>query len=523
MKHLIILLFLGLSVIFCSSCRNNRLKTNEEELVKEIILQEKEKEEAGKVISEKQLSDTLNWQSRTFRFKEDRSVDPLHPPLVIDIAGSLNNITENKLSDVASEIRYIRLESPPDSAFRKDVGFKYHLTDDYIIAINPFGILHYTQDGKFVNTIVKNEFTRIQVLPDKVIAHGDMTFKGAYNTTVRIVGNKLFYTYLNNIAGQKYLMEYDCSEIHIGQTTRYDPENPSQIIGQGQIIVDLNHGRVIPAPPQWYQGSMWSVSFDYIYQESDIFWIDNNNYSKKLSGNNYLLGIFNEQDDNMLGIFNRQGDTLSTFVQHERLVNYTKSLQRGTDRGIQYEYNGKMYFRNAFNDTVFQIIPPNRLLPIYVLDMGSYKVNRQQGVDPDFNLTGKIIPGQFAETNHYIFITFDKDGYDCPNTRKNKTVEIYHALYSKLNHQLSVIKGDPFNYSPEILENNIDGGIPVWPSSYMIGKNGELMISLKGKDLKDRIKSEQFKLSHAPEARKKELFQLAASVSDFENILMIVK
>lgn len=512
MKKLLFLSLLGLSLIIYSSCRNNRLKTDEKKLVKEIILQEKEKEEAEKVISGKQLSDPLNRQPKTLRFKENRSVDPSHPPLVIDIAGSLNNIIEIKLSDVASGIRYIRLESPPDSAFRKDVGFKYHLSDDYIIAINPFGILHYTHDGKFVNTIVKNEFTKIQVLPDKVIAHGDMTFKGAYNKTVRIEGNKLYYTYINNITGQEYLMEYDCSEIHIGQTTKYDPENPLQIIGQGHTIVDLNHGRVIPAPPQWYQGSMWSASFDFIYQESDIFWIDDNNYSKKLSGNNYMLGIFN-----------RQGDTLSTFVQHERLVNYTKSLQRGTDRGIQYEYNGKMYFRNAFNDTVFQIIPPNRLLPVYVLNMGSYKVTRQQGVDPAFNLTGKIIPGQFAETNHYIFITFEKDDYDCPNTRKNKTVKIYHALYSKLNHQLSVIKGDPFNYSPEILENDINGGMPVWPSSYMIGKNGELLISLKGKELKDRIKSEQFKLSSASETKKKELMQLAESVSDFENILMIVR
>ena len=77
--------------------------------------------------------------------------------------------------------------------------------------------------------------------------------------------------------------------------------------------------------------------------------------------------------------------------------------------------------------------------------------------------------------------------------------------------------------SPEILENNIDGGIPVWPSFYMIGKNGEILISLKGKDLKDRIISEQFKRSGAPEARKRELDQLATSVSDFENILMIVK
>jgi hypothetical protein len=169
------------------------------------------------------------------------------------------------------------------------------------------------------------------------------------------------------------------------------------------------------------------------------------------------------------------------------------------------------------------VIPPNRLLPIYVLKLGSYKVYKQLGVDPDFKLTGKIIPGEWAETKDYIFMTYSKDDYDCQVTRKKKSVKIYHAIYSKLNHQLSVIKSDPYDYTPEILKNNFDGGIPVWPSSYMIGNNGEMLISLKGKELKDRVKSEQFKVSKAPDAKKKELENLAGIVSNNEDILMIVK
>ena len=80
-------------------------------------------------------------------------------------------------------------------------------------------------------------------------------------------------------------------------------------------------------------------------------------------------------------------------------------------------------------------------------------------------LSGKIIPGQWAETNDLILMTFTKDDY-CQITRKRKSVKIYHAVYSKLNHELSVVNGDPFDYSPEILKNNFDGGIPVWPLSY---------------------------------------------------------
>ncbi len=105
-------------------------------------------------------------------------------------------------------------------------------------------------------------------------------------------------------------------------------------------------------------------------------------------------------------------------------------------------------------------------------------------------------------------------------------MKIYYALYSKINHQVSVIKGDPYDYSPEILVNDIDGGLPVWPyhqDTFIPGENGEIVFSLKGKDLKERIKSEQFRRSAAFELKKNELKQLAASVSDSEDILMIVK
>jgi hypothetical protein len=225
----------------------------------------------------------------------------------------------------------------------------------------------------------------------------------------------------------------------------------------------------------------------------------------------------------MMVILNNRGDTLSEFTRLERLNNYTKSLMRGTDDGTQYIQNGSLCFRPAFNDTVFKVIPPERLYPVYVLNLGEYKVTKQQGVDPDYKLAGKIIPEDWAETENYIFLSFTKDDYDCPNTRKNKTVKIYHAVYSKLNHLLTIIKGDPFNYSPEILENNIDSGVPVWPLSYMISKNGEIMFPIKGSELKERIKSNEFKLSRAPSEKKEELEKLAVSVSDNEDILMIIK
>ena len=494
-----ILLLLFISII---SCRNNRLKIDEEKLKLELLASGSSESASGKSIS----SDTSDHIKNGIMFKEDRSVDPLHPPFIIDFAGSLDNIKEIHLSDVFTEIRYIRIQPPPDSAFKNFMGFRYYLTDNSIIAFNVFGLIQYSRDGSYISTIVKNEFTKIEVTPNYIMSFYDMTFIGAYSPNLKTTGNKLFYSYLNNIAGQEYLMEYDCSEFQLGLTQKFDPENPDKILGSGKIIGDLNHGKAKYTPDKRNPGAEI-----YTIQATGMSWIDDNFYMKKLKG------------DDMMAIFNKDGDTLSAFTQHEKLINYTKNLQRGVDNGEQYEFNGKTFFRNAFNDTVFQVIPPNRLLPVYVFNVGNYKVSRQQGVDPGFDLTGKIIPQDYAETDNFIFLTFVKDGYDCPNSRKDKKVKIFHAVYSKSTRQLSVLKGDPFDYKPEILGNDIDGGRPVWPSSYMVSKNGEILIALKGKDLKERVKSEQFKSSAAPELKKNALKQLAASVSDSEDILMIVK
>jgi hypothetical protein len=496
------------------SCHHNRLKTNEKELAKEINIQEKENEKAEIIGRKEELADTLIKGTKGPMYKGDRSVDPANPPVIIDIDGSLGKIHEFKLSELISEIKYVRIEHPPDSSFNKDIQFDYYLTNDYIIAVNRLGIIKFSKAGKYLNTIVRNKFTVDGMFITTFIGAEYMQGGGTLYNNIKSIGNKLYYTYLNNISSQEYRMEYDCSEMDINQTAKYDPEFPSNIIGKGKIMADYNIGIVNSPASQKNLEGIKNKRNSYIQKGFKTNWIDEKTYTKKL----------NEND--IFAIINKLGDTLSKFTLYEKLVNYTKSVGRGTDNGCHYDYKGKNYFRNAYNDTLFHVIPPNRLLPVYVLNLGKYKVTRQQGTDPDFDLTGKIIPEEWVETEKYILLTFTRDSYDCPNTRKKKSVKIYRALYSKIYRQLSVIKGDPYDYSPEILKNDIDGGMPVWPYDpirYINGQNGEILISLKGNELKARVRTEQFKLSGAPEAKKKELEKLALVVSNNEDILMIVK
>jgi hypothetical protein len=500
----------GLMVL---SCQENRLKSDEKKLSAEILLQEKE--EAERVERENRLADSLKKLPPGFRFKEDRSVDPSRPPVVIDIAGSLNNVRDFALSDVASKISYIRMEKVPDSSFARVMKFKYYLMDSNIVAVNPSGIILYSRSGKYRTTVVKNESTGIEVNAERMIVMGNNTFIGG-GTTVWSAGKNLFYKYRNSLTGQSFIMQYDCSQPPVNLSMGFDPEKPDKIRGMGEIAIDLNHGKKAD-PPRGNANGMWSAGTGYIYQRLSSMMLDRNTYVQQLGSPFDLGGKY------ILGIFNQRGDTLATFSQFEKVDRFSKTVMRGTDQGAQYENKGRFYLRNAFNDTVFQVLPPNRLLPVYVLNFGKYKLLKKEGLDPDFNLDGKIVPETWADTRNFIFLTFSKDSYDCPNTRKNKQLKQYYALFSKPSQKLFLVKGDPGNYDPEILKNNLDGGLPVWPSSYMVGSHGEILVSLKGKELKEHVKSSSFGASTAPTVKKNELLKLTRSLRDDEDVLMIVE
>jgi hypothetical protein len=502
-----------LTLFFSSSCSHNRLKTDEKKLVNQILTEEEQlaQQEARRVEREKQLADSIAKLPKGFRFKEQRGIDPEKPPVTINIAGSLNNIAGKQLSDVASEINYIRLEPVPDPDLPRNQKYRFYMMDNHLVASNIYGIHLFTKEGKFVRTIVKNQLTGFffDEKNNQLTFWNDYTMVGG-GTSVWGRGNSLIYTYSNLVSGERYIMEYDCSQDQTVSIGGFNPENKNQITGLGKVLMDLNHGKTIPPKPRKHQG-MWSTSPEGMYEQLGIFSPDRNTYLNRMRGRN------------MWGIFSNRGDTLATFAKLEQIKNYTKQLMRGTDYGFQYESRGNMYFRSDFNDTVFQVVPPNRIVPLYVLNLGPYKVAKQDGVDPDVRLEGKIIPQEWAETKNYIFLTFTKDNYDCQKNRKSKSVKIYHALFSKTSHQLQIVKGDPFDYEAPILVNNLDGGYPVWPLSYQVGAKGEIMLSLKGSDLKAQVKSSGFQKSTAPADKKEMLKQLADSVSDLDDILMIVQ
>lgn len=499
---------LWISIIWITiSCGGNKLKTDERALSKQILTEEEQlaRKEAVRAEKEKQMADSIAKLPKGFRFKPERKVDPQNPPVVIDIAGNIDKTKKMKLSDVASSIKYIRLQSPSDSAFigklknetsskenvgllKEELPFSIIKNNNFIVAQNGLGMLLYDSKGRLLRITCKNEFTGISLFKGGSLKVSGSTFKGA-NGFTRLIGNKLFYNYNDDVNKISQIMELDCSNL------------PQPLTGNSEIK-NMPIGLGKPIAP--------TGEFSY-----STFLLDGTTH--------YKTGhpLFHKA---MLAIFNSNGDTLCSFQGTQNTANYIKkSVGRRADYGARYTLSGESYFREANSDTIFKVIPPNRLIPAFVINLGKYKVKEfLQQMDPGFDLSNKFLPQSISFTDKYVFIYYTK-GYDSPYARETKTVNFYHAIFDRTKNELWHVSADQedqggYNFR---LENDLDGGMPVWPHS--ISDDGAILKTVKGNDLKEHIKSDAFINSTAPAQKKEKLKQLANSVGKYETILIIIK
>lgn len=508
----ILLLFVLFAITV--SCGRNRLKTDEKKLANQILTEEEqlEQQEAKRAEREKQLADSIAKLPKGFRLIGDKSIDPHIQPEIIDIAGNLDKIKPFKLSDIVCNIEYVRLQPSTDSTFIGKVKYGYPMkkpdqvnfkeelpltiikNNNFIVAYNYLGILLYNTNGQLLRTICKNEFSGMSLYKGGVVSYSNHSFKGANNKPT-LIGNKLYYNYEDSNTGTSMMMEVDCKNLPIPLPQAN--ENKASINGIGTKVG--NTGK--------------------------------NSYSATPLGNSFFSKTGHpNQHKEMITIFSFNGDTLCSFLGNQKIENYTKTVSRNTDWGSTFTFKGDHYFREGLSDTIFRIVPPNRLIPTFIIDLGEFKIDRiQQAIDPSFDLSNKFLLKSIDFWGNYIFITYTK-GYNSPNARKEKLVKFFYAIYDRVKKELWHVQSDPheWNYS---LENDLDGGFPVWPgrfsykyyTSSSISSSGEILMSIKGNDLKEYIKTPEFEKSPAPADRKAKLKELAAQVDGFETIVIIMK
>ena len=487
-----------LVLLIMISCHHNRLKTNETELAKQILVQEKTKQEADKSALKEESSKTGTGTIVSFRKKEIRSVDPQRPPVKINIMGKLNNTRKLKLSDVASSIRYVKLQTPPDTLllydlffYRRDLDSKVRSDGEQIIFEGLFGLTRFNMQGEYQETIWKNK-TGIRFYGKGLASYGGKDFFGVpFHIPVSFSNGNLFFTFHDGPTGN-------------GQVMKYKPGTDKKLTIQSQSETPAHSN--IPGDTLLNKNQFSEDRFSCIYGIGPDSWAGVN--SKWNAGRSGAL----------LVTYKDNGDTLCQFTDYDRIVNFSFPQTRTAIELETYSFNGLLTIKQEYNDTVFRLIPPDRLLPVYIIDFGEFKFKAMDGLNADFDLSNKYMLNSLHETNDYLFIRYTQN-YDCLNTRKKNAVKFYNALFNKKEGKLYHQPGSTL--LPEGLINDLDGGMPFWPE--FITPQGEMMKLVSGRILKDYFSSNEFKRSSVSEEKKQKLISMVSGLRLTDMVVMIVK
>jgi hypothetical protein len=484
-------------LIILPSCHPNRLKTSEKELAKEIRIQEKEVKEAESIALEKQKSDKLANSHSGIRYKEDRSVDPQKLPIHIDLPGTGNNTRKFRLSDVASSVRYLKLEVPNDTILLYDP-FYYHSglissvrsDGERIIFQGLFGLTSFDLNGAYQETIWKNE-TGINIQRN-IVGFMEQEFIGILpQIRASLLNGNIYF-------------DFNAGPSGIGLVLRYKADSNKELFDQSKV--EITEQKLILGDTLFSFQRYSSERFSAIYGTGNNTWAGIN--SKWNSG----------KTGSLLVSYNNEGDTLCNFTDYDRIVNFGSGPYRTPVELVSYYYKELLTILPEYNDTIFRMIPPNRLLPVYIIDFGEFKVKFMDGLNPDKDLSEKYLLKSLDETNDYLFIRYTKN-VDASNTRRKNAVKFYNALFDK---EKGILFHQPgFTLLPEGIINNLDGGMPFWPE--FITPKGEMMKLVSGKNIKDYLNSESFTKGPATSDQRRKQVSLANGLKDRDMIIIIVK
>ncbi|WP_167612124.1 DUF4933 domain-containing protein [Maribellus sediminis] len=436
----ILILISGLAIY---SCGRNKLKTDEKSLVKQILTEEEQRAHEAELLaeSEKQFADSIAKLPKGFRFPEDRSVDSNYPPLTIDIAGNRENPQKIKLSHLFNKVEYILLEPGPDSIFNAS-GFRDIVVGEKHIYGFSFqaGVAQYNLDGRFLGFVCRNELKVTQAPGGgTMLATSDPATKMAWQ--IFYANGKLCYKYLDreNQTTSYYQFddETDCSET---------------------LVLPTQEGEQTKNKPKGIKYAQFSDKF--VSKSTTLYPLPGG--MKALAQNRKPVS----EALPFISVLSTKDDTICTFRDNDPIENFSKHVYRGVDDGNNYFFNQTLHLRQSYNDTIYCLMPPNRLVPKYIFDFGDMGIpSAFGGIDPGFDLKDKLILQSLLETDQYLFITYSKD-YDCPNTAKSGTLKYSRLIYDKRKEATTLIYVDEAPFVPE--------GKMIWPSPPEINIENDL-------------------------------------------------
>lgn len=420
----------------------------------------------------------------------DRSADPSAPPVVIDLPSVAEAKEPINLSDVAYEVRYIKLQSGAMVLADSIAPLSFALSGSSILCSNGVEVGSFTMEGKFVQRLAS--LGSEAVLP--------------------VLAGEMMGTMAKDIRNAHYISQIEATESGLYAQVYDGPSNRVQLYEipplQGEPAISQLRTQESAAHPVENMRKTGAV-----FPRGRLLRIDANHLLATRRG----AGL----DDEMAAVVSMNGDTLGRAAYSEKITNWTHSVIRGGESGASFRTpEGVTLYRPPYNDTVFEVRPPARMIPRYVLTLGKLGVSRLEGMSPGVDLKDRLLHGELCDVGNTLFLEYTQN-YDCPNTRNNKSLSIFRVLYNKQTRKAVRIPVPPHDYG-FFLPDNLTGGLAVFPHATIMNHRSMVHIVYIS-DLKKHIASRDFELSAAPAERKEALKQFVASLRDEDIVVRVVR
>lgn len=270
----------------------------------------------------------------------------LGSPVLIEIAKDFNNNMEFRLSEIADDIKYVKLEKTPKSLIGGSLARSSCITDKYIFTTSHEGLLQFYKNGKFFRLLVRKGRG-----PQEAEIIKGLTFNKSKHTIYVATYNKVLSF---NFEDGEFLGSFPINSNIV-----------SLVLKTSFIMLNENTFVALSDPVFQFQPD---------YTLIEIFDAKGNRIKIKSS----LYSITNDD---------------------RRKINYQAF------NSIWY-FDNQYRLYEGYNDTIYSI-KANRLSPAYIFKFGKFKGSFDEIAKKHFKILNKCIQViNFLETNNYLFFRF---------------------------------------------------------------------------------------------------------------------
>ena len=416
-----------------------------------------------------------------------RAIDPQSPPISIDLRDPEKRTNKLDMSDYYTKARIVQLNFPSDSG---------EFADNKPIFVGNFIGKTTTQIIRYGDYLVAHDYVNDCFVFDKkgthvaTLFHNNATFRYDKRERMFVCSQEDFNQHAArlhpSLCNSKSLVYSTYKEPNFDKPTYYWWNLSNKKIDRETTVVSSKRG-INPSIND-------SVSFE---------------FKRSAAMAEHPAFLF---------FFNIKGDTIGAFRDYIKLKEVKKINYTGrADASLNYQLKGAFYIRQPYNDTIFRIESPHRIVPAYVMNFGTKKPTIDIGYYG--NKSNFLFLNTWAETSNYILINYSLN-YDCPNTRRDGSVTFNYALYDKQKksiHRLN-LSGIP---EEAYVANSLEGGFPIAFSKIIPDEQGHLTIKFNKRELEGMIASKEF--SQFPPKQQTLIKQLADKLSPRSIIVMLIE